>query len=309
MRRSTALHKAEEFLESSTLQAVTNQSSVRKSKQVGTNLISIFRLVWDLAKGCRLGQVSCESEVVCVVVDSCEEFVVAGCKNGNIYKVKVNDNLGYKLEVDEVTQTPSIEKSRLNKHTVFRGHTAEVVGVQLYEEAKQFVSAGRDGLLIFWDFEGQIVKTLNLNGKPIANLCVFRRPKEFEQKNPLLAAKKPLSFKAFHRYEEAQSNGQQGSLVGESAKEHRFLMPSISKAIKKELTRKPLSKAAFVAATAGLLKQPIHSRTIETENATGCDETVVQYSQQEIKEILAENTRLKALNHALFNNHATNTLK
>lgn len=60
-------------------------------------------VVWDLAKGSRLGHVSCESEAQCITVDSCEEFVVVGCKNGNIYKIKVNDNLGYKLEVDEVT--------------------------------------------------------------------------------------------------------------------------------------------------------------------------------------------------------------
>lgn len=60
-------------------------------------------------------------------------------------------------------------------------------------------------------------------------MCIFRRPKEFDQKNPLSHSKKTISFKAFHRYEEGESVN-----ISENAKDHKFIMPSITKAIKKQ---------------------------------------------------------------------------
>lgn len=70
----------------------------------------ICKKVWDLSKGCKLGQFSVESEINCIEIDSEEEYVIIGCKNNNVQKVKVNDNYGYKLEIDELTDTPIVER-------------------------------------------------------------------------------------------------------------------------------------------------------------------------------------------------------
>lgn len=212
-----------------------------------------------MSKGSRLGQFSVESEITCIAVDSGEEHVLVGCKNSMIYKIRVNENCAYKIDIDEVTDSPNLERSRTGKSVTFKGHTAEITGVALYEEAKQVVSSSSDGLLVFWDFEGNIVKTLNLFNKAIINLCVFRRPRELDQKNQLNQAKRLISFKAFHRYEDGHiggGNGSSGANTGNTAtsgsagsmQEHRFVMPTISKdkKIKKDGKKShKLTKAAF----------------------------------------------------------------
>lgn len=135
----------------------------------------------------------------------------------------------------------------MNKNIIFKGHTAEVTNVCLYEESKQIISSSRDGLIIFWDFDGQIVKTLNMFNKSISNMCIFRRPREFEHKNPLNNAKKMISFKAFHRYEEGESVN-----ISENAREHKFIMPVITKPIKKQ-KKDILTKVKFAQATKYIL--------------------------------------------------------
>lgn len=49
-----------------------------------------------------------------------------------------------------------------------------------------------------------------------------------------------ISFKAFHRYEEGDSVS-----ISENAKEHKFIMPSVTKAIKKSKKEK-LTHSAFL---------------------------------------------------------------
>ncbi|KAL4507280.1 hypothetical protein ABPG72_002073 [Tetrahymena utriculariae] len=253
-------------------------------------------IVWDLSKGNKLGQFSVESEINCIEIDSQEEYVIIGCKNNNLYKIKVNDNFAYKIDLDEVTETPNIERQRMNKRIVFKGHNSEVTNVKLYEEAKQIISSSKDGLLIFWDFDGQIIKTMNMFNKSINNMCIFRRPKEFDQKNPLSHAKKMISFKAFHRYEEGESVN-----INENAKEHRFIMPSIQKAIKKQKKDK-LTASSFLQTTKFLLGGAA-SASIVNSSATSS----VSYTPEQIQEIILENQKLKALNHQLFNKQITNS--
>lgn len=127
-----------------------------------------------------MGSFSVESEITSIAIDSAEEHVFVGCKNSVIYRIRVNENCAYKIDIDEVTDTPNLERSRTGKSIAFKGHSAEITGVALYEEAKQLISSSSDGLLVFWDFEGNIVKTLNLFNKAIINLAVFRRPRELD---------------------------------------------------------------------------------------------------------------------------------
>jgi hypothetical protein len=89
-----------------------------------------------LSKGCRLGSFSVESEITCITLDSAEEHVLVGCRNNNIYRIRVNESCAYKIDIDEVTDTPNLERSRTGKSLIFKGHTSEVTGIALYEEAK-----------------------------------------------------------------------------------------------------------------------------------------------------------------------------
>ena len=71
-----------------------------------------------------------------MTIDSAEEHVLVGCRNSNIYRIRVNENCAYKIDIDEVTDTPNLERSRTGKSLTIKGHTAEVTGIVLYEEAK-----------------------------------------------------------------------------------------------------------------------------------------------------------------------------
>lgn len=77
----------------------------------------------------------------------------------------------------------------------------------------------------------------------------------------------------------------------------------MSKNIKKDDARLRLTKKSFASAVAELMKST-QLRSTEKQGNAGSDETIAEYSQEEIKEMIAENERLKTLNHVLSNNHA-----
>jgi hypothetical protein len=83
-----------------------------------------------------LGSFSVESEISSMTLDSAEEHVFVGCRNSNIYRIRVNENCSYKIDIDEITDSTNLERSRTGKSFTFKGHTSEVTGVALYEEAK-----------------------------------------------------------------------------------------------------------------------------------------------------------------------------
>ena len=61
------------------------------------------------------------------------------------------------------------------------------------------ISGGKNGLILFWNDNGNIVKKMQLFKTPVSNLIISKRPKELENKKSIVHVKKTLCFKAFKK--------------------------------------------------------------------------------------------------------------
>ena len=69
-----------------------------------------------------------------------------------------------------------------------------------FKDDELLLSGSADGQILFWNVEGNVVKSLNLLTSSITNLCMFRRPKEYQKEDTIFGKKKKqIEFKAFKK--------------------------------------------------------------------------------------------------------------
>ena len=72
--------------------------------------------------------------------------------------------------------------------------------LSFFKDDELLISGSADGQILFWNVEGNIVKSLNLFTSNIANLCLFRRPAEYQKEDTIFGKKKKqIEFKAFKK--------------------------------------------------------------------------------------------------------------
>ncbi|KRX00630.1 Quinonprotein alcohol dehydrogenase-like superfamily [Pseudocohnilembus persalinus] len=291
-------------------------------------------IIWDFIKGGKLTQISCESEIKCLAVHYSEQYVYLGCANSKIYQVRVSEQDNYKTLL---VQDPIFAGSQSNgnqqqlnkwKQKVFDGHKAEVECLQILQENNQLISASKDGQLLFWNFEGQIVKKFSQYTTPITNIKLFSRPLEYssiKSQTTHTTVKRNVSFKPFQKFEKSyyqmvqqqkiesnendQQNQQQKQQELQKLDLDKFIKANgITKKIKKQKqTNKNEVMSKFINTFRKMMNQgQSGSGGLGQLNKENQDQ---QLSLQDIEQLIKENQALKLKNHQLFSNQFKNTRK
>lgn len=70
----------------------------------------------------------------------------------------------------------------------------------MYDFERCLLSGSANGSVFFWNHAGNIVKKLQIFKTAVANLLIFDRPREIDEKKSVIRVKKALSFKPFKKY-------------------------------------------------------------------------------------------------------------